>query len=243
MSAKRMRVFAGPNGSGKTTIFSAMLEAAEIQRGVYVNADNIELHLKQYGTLSFQDYELMISNDPIKQFFRTSKFSPVKRQETDLWEKVSVENNKFKVNSIIDSYLAADVAEFIRRQLLQAGISFTYETVMSHEGKVQFMKSAMQMGYRVYLYYIATEDPEINVSRVNVRVAQLGHAVTPDTIRSRYYKSLDLLKNAVKQTNRAYIFDNSGQKAELIAEITDGVDVRLNDAVEIPNWVVTYLLK
>jgi predicted ABC-type ATPase len=54
-----------------------------------------------------------------------------------------------------------------------------------------------------------------------------------------------LLKAAVTQTTRAYIFDNSGEKAELIAEVTDGVDVRLNDAadVPIPNWVATYLLK
>ena len=114
---------------------------------------------------------------------------------------------------------------------------------MSHENKLQFMQAALEKGYRVYLYYIATEDPEINISRVNVRVAQRGHGVSPEIVTSRYYKSLGHLKAAVTKTSRAYIFDNSGKQAEFIAEITDGTDVRLNDATGVPNWVATYLLK
>lgn len=243
MAVKRMRVFAGPNGSGKTTIFKGMLAKEEIQLGVYVNADEIELQLVQSTTLSFDAYQLTVLDDSLKHFFRNSNFAPVKRKEEDLWKKLFVVNNSLTVDTRIDSYLAADLAEFIRQQLLENGVSFTYETVMSHEGKVQFMQSALQKGYRVYLYFIATEDPEINISRVNVRVAQQGHAVLPDIIKNRYYKSLGLLKAAVNQTSRAYIFDNSGEKADLIAEITDGVDVRLNNAVDVPNWVAIYLLK
>ena len=39
MLPKRMRVFAGPNGSGKTTIFNGMLSDNNISLGVYLNAD------------------------------------------------------------------------------------------------------------------------------------------------------------------------------------------------------------
>lgn len=46
MSAKRMRVFAGPNGSGKTTIFKEILRNSKVNLGVYVNADEIEMQLK-----------------------------------------------------------------------------------------------------------------------------------------------------------------------------------------------------
>lgn len=45
MLPKRMRVFAGPNGSGKTTIFKGLLSENEIKLGVYVNADDIEKEL------------------------------------------------------------------------------------------------------------------------------------------------------------------------------------------------------
>jgi predicted ABC-type ATPase len=113
---------------------------------------------------------------------------------------------------------------------------------MSHAGKIDFLQKARNQGYRVYLYYIATVDPEINISRVNIRVAQDGHPVSPEVIRNRYYKSLENLKQAVKQTNRTYIFDNSKNQARLIAEITDGIDVVLNNVNDTPAWVVQYLL-
>ena len=237
-----MRIFAGPNGSGKTTIFKRILTEKQVPLGAYVNADDIEHTLKQTNTFDFSQLNLRISDEQIKAFFSVSDFSPVKRNEPHLHEKLQVIDNVLTASTPIDSYLAADLSEFIRRQLLEADHSFTYETVMSHPNKIEFLTQALEEGYRVYLYYIATEDPEINISRVNVRVAQDGHSVHPDIIRKRYYKSLDNLKAAVKQTTRAYIFDNSQKQANVIAEITNGSDVVLNSAVELPNWVNDYLI-
>ena len=37
---------------------------------------------------------------------------------------------------------------------------------MSHPSKVALLENAQRAGYRTYLYYIATDDPAINVSRV-----------------------------------------------------------------------------
>jgi predicted ABC-type ATPase len=158
-----------------------------------------------------------------------------------LWTKLFVRENVLHTDALIDSYLAADLAEFIRQQLLLNDISFTYETVMSHESKVAFLQQAKEKGFRVYLYYIATEDPEINISRVNVRVAQDGHFVDPAVVKDRYYRSLKQLKAAVKLSNRAYIWDNSGKASILIAEITDGIDVKIIDTEKVPNWFVKYL--
>jgi predicted ABC-type ATPase len=243
MAVKRMRVFAGPNGSGKTTIFKGLLAQKDINLGTYVNADDIEKELTlANGQLSFNQFNLNINENELREFFRLSRFSPVKRNEANLWEKLTVKDNTLISSANSDSYLAADLAEFIRQKLLSSGLPFTYETVMSHESKIDFFKKAIQKGYRVYLYYIATEDPEINSNRVNVRVAQLGHAVSPEIIKSRYYKSLGLLKQAVINTSRAYIFDNSGTQAMLIAEVNDGRDIQINEVLEIPNWVAENLL-
>lgn len=123
------------------------------------------------------------------------------------------------------------------------GVSFSYETVMSHPGKVDFLQKARLSGYRVYLYYIATEDPDINIGRVNVRVSMQGHAVAPQVIRDRYYKSLSLLKLAIKQTNRAYVFDSTqnGVGSLLIAEISNGTDVTVIDVDKVPEWFVKYV--
>ncbi len=245
MTAKRMRVFAGPNGSGKTTIFKGILAENQVNLGVYVNADDIEASLKKESELDFFSFGLTITQEVIQDYFKQSTFAPVKRKEADLFTKIKVQDNILTTSAVIDSYLSADLAEFIRQQLLENEISFTYETVMSHPDKIDFLKLAQEKGFRVYLYYIATEDPEINISRVKVRVAQNGHYVDPEIIKNRYYKSLNNLKKAVKQTNRAYIFDNTHDKAKFIAEITEGVDVVLNVPSHIPsdtpNWVAEYL--
>ena len=62
-----------------------------------------------------------------------------------------------------------------------------------------------------------------------------GHSVPKDKIVSRYYRSLDLLLEAVKSTNRAYIFDNSSHQHIWIAEITDGQTVELKTNM-MPVW-------
>ena len=240
MFTKRMRVFAGPNGSGKTTIIKSLQDI--IPFGVYINADDIELMLKETKVLLFSSFQLYVTQDELQEFFRNSTFAPIKRNEPNLWSKFEVINNILHVKTNIDSYLAADIAEFIRKQLLKNNISFTYETVMSHKSKIDFLIYAQNHGYKVYLYFISTEDPEINISRVNVRVAQQGHFVAPETIKDRYFKSLNQLKAAIKSSDNAYLWDNSGSISKFFAEIKNGSDVQIIDVSEVPNWFLKYVV-
>jgi predicted ABC-type ATPase len=112
MASKRLRVFAGPNGSGKTTIINSL--RSEIGFGIYVNADDIEANLKESKVLLFNSYNLKVTENQIYTFFRDSQFAPVLRNENDLCEKLNLKDNVLHVNTYIDSYLAADLAEFIR---------------------------------------------------------------------------------------------------------------------------------
>lgn len=62
-----------------------------------------------------------------------------------------------------------------------------------------------------------------------------------DKVISRYYRSLDLLFPAIKASNRAYIFDNSGESRLFIAEIGDGNKITiLSDTI--PTWFQQYVL-
>lgn len=120
-----------------------------------------------------------------------------------------------------NSYLASVLADAIRRELLDEGHTFTFETVMSSPDKVEFMREARARGYRVYLYFVATDDPEINLDRVRRRVMLGGHPVPADKVRKRYRESIDLMTEACYVAHRAYIFDNSGSRHKLLADVEE----------------------
>lgn len=143
----------------------------------------------------------------------------------------------------VNSYYASVVVDFLRHRLLAQRTDFTFETVMSSPDKIAFLKQAQSAGYRTYLYYVATDDPIINVSRVRSRVALGGHPVPEDKIFKRYHRSLGLLRQAVSHSNRAYIFDNSGNEQDhtWVAEITDGKTFEIKSDL-VPAWVVKVLM-
>lgn len=244
MSKKRLRIFAGPNGSGKSTFIRNFPSAPNIKLGYYVNADDIEQNLKLNYFLEFNEFGITITTEQIQAYFKDSKFAPIKLSNIDLWKNFTIENNTLIVdNSLsINSYIAADLAEFIRQTLLADGLSFSYETVMSDVKKIDFLQKAKDAGYRIYLYYFATEDPSINVRNVTLRVLQKGHAVDEELIKARYYRSLSNLKAAVKISDRAYLFNNA-DLIILIARITNGEDVEVIDINNIPNWFIYYLFE
>lgn len=79
------------------------------------------------------------------------------------------------------------------------------------------MRKAKAMGYKVYLYYVSTESPEINKYRVELRVKNNGHSVPPDKIEKRYYRSLQLMYDAAEIAYQAFFFDNSKEEYDLVA--------------------------
>ena len=109
----------------------------------------------------------------------------------------------------VDSYIASVLSDFIRVSLIEERVSFTFETVMSDSSKIELLRHAKAAGYRVYVYYVATADTDINVARVAYRTSMGGHDVPADKIRSRYKRALENLSKAILLSNRTYIFDNS----------------------------------
>lgn len=99
-------------------------------------------------------------------------------------------------------------------------------------------KTSANSIFRTYLYYVATEDPMINILRVQRRVSLGGHSVPEDKIIARYIRPLDLLVDAIRHTNRAYIFDNSTHQQIWTAEITDGAFLEMK-IDRMPTWFKT----
>jgi len=238
---KRLRMFAGPNGSGKSTIKSILSPKL---LGIYINPDEIEQEIYTRRFLDFAIYNVHIHKEDMLHFFRSSSLLKNARLEERV-ERLGFSDNRIVFDHVeVNAYFAAVVADFIRVKLLETMQSFSFETVMSHPDKIELLNRARKIGYRTYLYYIATNDPEINIARIRHRVKMGGHPVPEDKVVSRYQNSLDLLHSAVKCTDRAYIFDNSSTDLVWLAEITDGKSLELKvDESELPEWFKTALMK
>jgi predicted ABC-type ATPase len=228
----RLRMFAGPNGSGKSTI-KDMLPAEWL--GVYINADEIEKCIRADGCVCLADFGVMADADGLQEFFAASTLLAKAGLLAQARQLTWVDGRMQFGAVVVNSYFASVLADFIRNKLLAAQVSFTFETVMSSPDKVAFLQKAQQAGYRTYLYFVATEDPEINVARVQYRVQTGGHAVAEDKIRSRYIRSLELLPEALAYADRAYIFDNSDAERVWIAEVTNGIEIEMKTD-EMPAW-------
>jgi len=239
MSTPRLRMFAGPNGSGKSTLNSIISKKL---LGVYINPDEIEKEIKKFDFLDMTAYRVTTNSDEVLSFFENHPLLKKADLLDDLYLLKFTDNKIDFFNIIINSYYASVCADFIRHQLLKSKISFSFETVMSSRDKVEFLKKAQEAGYRTYLYFIATIDPNVNISRVHNRVMQGGHSVPKEKIVSRYYRSLELLSEAVKYSSRAYIFDNSMQEKLWVAQIDNGKEFEFKSE-SVPEWVARYLLE
>lgn len=229
-------MFAGPNGSGKSVLKSYLPESL---LGVYLNPDEIEASVRKCGYVDMDSFGIKTTAEEVLPLFAVSELL-IRQGLAEAVRHLSFTTHKlFFPPGAINSYFASVTADFLRNKLLTARHSFTFETVMSHPGKVSLLQKAQEAGYRTYLYYVATDDPAINISRVENRVRLNGHDVPPDRIESRYYRSLELLMSAIRFTNRAYIFDNSTNNTDhrhtWLAEITDGKRLELKTD-EIPAW-------
>jgi predicted ABC-type ATPase len=240
-AAARMRMFAGPNGSGKTTVqreVAGQFGAGFL--GVVINPDDLEASVRQRGQLDLTPFGIQAEDEEVRSAFTSSRFL----SEQGLADAAAGIHSDGRVIDFaglaMNSYYASVLADFLRRKLLQGSVSFTFETVMSERGKVDLLAEARGVGFRTYLYYVATEDPEINIARVALRVAQGGHDVPKDKIIGRYHRSLALLGEAVRRTDRAYFFDTSEAKALFVAESEGGRRPEPRCAT-MPHWFKTYV--
>jgi predicted ABC-type ATPase len=65
----RLRIFAGPNSSGKSTIKSFIKNDL---LGVYINPDEIEAEIKQFDFLDLNNFHIQTDASEILTFFRNS---------------------------------------------------------------------------------------------------------------------------------------------------------------------------
>jgi len=137
---------------------------------------------------------------------------------------------------------AARFCEEQREKCLRNRQSLIFETVLSSEGKVDFIRRAREAGYFIRLFFVSTSHPSINSSRIARRVMKGGHDVPIPKIISRYQKSIVNCKRCAEFADRTYIYDNSVDDAEarLLFRMADGQPVKqYTDGI--PEWALAIL--
>jgi len=234
MLAKRFRMIAGPNGSGKSTLVARLRDDFQVNFYSFVNADDILVQLRETGAYS---PKFPVSKPELVQYAEASTYrEDVKATYRSDAIRVTDDCVRFE-SSAITSYTVALFANFLQDRFLDRGESFSQETVFSHPSKVEALRRARENGYRTYLYFIATEAPEINIERVANRYAQGGHDVPVEKTKSRYARSIAQLKSALPFLSRAFVFDNSGTEMEFLGQYSEESGWVFNRPVEaLPKW-------
>ena len=208
----KFRLFAGPNGSGKTSLFESLKRRGIIHTELYINADRIERELKDSLNFNFNAYRIKVSQQDFLNHIKKSTLFLEKIKDENFITQVSIQAGVLQIqlpSGEVNSYHASFIASYLVEKLFETNQSFCFETVMSHQSKIAILEIAKLKGYKTYLYFVYTDNPELNVARVKLRALMGLHDVNPETVRSRYKRSFDLLPQALAISDEAYIINNS----------------------------------
>jgi len=120
------------------------------------------------------------------------------------------------------------------RDYLLRGTSFALETTLSGRGTMQLMAEAQSRGYQIHLVFIALNSPEKCVARIQTRADRGEHFVPDVEVRRRYARSLANLADAIRLSDIAELYDNSGDGHRAILLARAGAIVWRT--VPLPQW-------
>ena len=149
-----------------------------------------------------------------------------------------VANEKFGDWNSQDAVLkAANYCEEWRERCLREKVSFVFETVFSAEDKIDFLIRAKEAGFFIRVFFISTNHPSINASRIAKRVMEGGHDVPIRKIISRYTKSIINCESIAPLVDRLYVYDNSvnDQDAQIQFRLSNGSLEKMY-VNELPTW-------
>ena len=140
-------------------------------------------------------------------------------------------------NSVEAIQKAVKYCEEWRENCLNERKSLIFETVLSADDKIDFIERAKKSGFFIRMFFVCTESPRINASRIAQRVMKGGHDVPITKIISRYQKSVLNCKYISTKVDRTYLYDNSVENAEqqLLLRMSDGIIIK-QYVKDLPEW-------
>lgn len=101
----------------------------------------------------------------------------------------------------------------------------------------ELLESARHAGYTTKVLFISTEDPNLNVGRILVRMSRGGQAVPLSTIPESYEEAMKSLPDARRHADDLFVYDNTpnGKGHRLVARFIAGELVKTTHSA--PEWL------
>ena len=117
-------------------------------------------------------------------------------------------------------------------ELLNKGVSFSFETTLSTKSYKSFIIKAKDQGYKVTLLYFWLQTIELAKERVKTRVSEGGHNIPEVVIERRYERGIkNLFDIYIDVVDAILIFDNSFGKHKLIAQTDNSKNLDIIEEV------------
>ncbi|MBV9962449.1 MAG: zeta toxin family protein [Parafilimonas sp.] len=108
-------------------------------------------------------------------------------------------------------------AEMIYREkvaeLLKDKTDFMIESNLARDSDYEWIEKVQKYGYDIVLYFLCTDDINVNINRIHRRVKEGGHDVPVGIIMHRYKAALSYLKTKLHLFKEIYFIDNSSDEA------------------------------
>ena len=97
--------------------------------------------------------------------------------------------------------------------------SFAFETTLSGRSYAKHIPKWRSMGYRIKLFYLKLDTPELAIARVRQRVKAGGHDVPEHIVLRRFVRGWYNFEFIYKSiVDEWVLYDNSGNQPEVIKE-------------------------
>jgi predicted ABC-type ATPase len=121
-----------------------------------------------------------------------------------------------------------------REAMLHERRSFAVEDLVVD---IDLLESARTAGYATKVVFISTEDPNLNIGRILIRMSRGGQSVPLSSIPESCEQSMNSLREARKHADDLLLYDNTpdGKGHRLVARFIAGELVKTTDTS--PYWL------
>ena len=136
----------------------------------------------------------------------------------------------------MDNMEAAVLVDKMRYESIDKKEDFTFETVLSSNYKLNILRKAKEEGYFIKCVFVLTVDPQINIVRIESRVASGGHNVDSSKVIERYYRTLASNRKEMKTIKELldicdimHVYDNTETPKRIIRKHKDELSIYPNE--------------